>query len=172
MKKSDVYPLGYFITVRAYGTWLHGDARLSVNRKNNQYGTPKIKRNGHFEKQMRDALKHPAVYFDAAKRDVIKTAFENTCQDSCWRIYALHVRTNHVHVVLQADQHANDVMRLLKTKATILLRKTGEIEQDRKVWSRHGSTKYLWTDQSIYRACEYTISEQGNKMTCVDNLIF
>ncbi len=170
MKKSDVYPLAYFITIRAYGTWLHGDERLSVTRKNNQYGAPKIKRNVRFEKQMMNELKYLPVHFDTVKRDIIKTAFENTCQHLRWRIYALHVRTNHVHVVLQADQHANDVMRILKTNATILLRKKSDIEKDRKVWSRHGSTKYLWTDQSIYFACEYTISEQGNKMACIDNL--
>ena len=171
MKKSNIFPLGYFITMRAYGTWLHGDKRLSVNRKNNQYDTPKIKRNGYFEKQMIDELKYPPIYFDQAKREIIKTAIENTCQRSHWHIYALHVRTNHLHIVLQADQQVDDVMRILKTNATILLRKKGEIEQDRKVWSRHGSTKYLWTDQSIYYTCEYTITEQGHQMANIDNLM-
>jgi hypothetical protein len=31
-------PLAYFITFRAYGTWLHGDKRGSVDRHNNRYG--------------------------------------------------------------------------------------------------------------------------------------
>jgi len=33
-------PLGYLITCRTYGTWLHGDARGSVDRDHNVYGTP------------------------------------------------------------------------------------------------------------------------------------
>ena len=170
MKKVNSHPLAYFITVRAHGTWLHGDKRLSHSRRNNQYGTPKIKRNSHLEQQMRNELKYPPMYFDAEKQELIKTAFENTCQYLQWRMYALQVRTNHAHIVLRVDQHVNDAMRILKTNATILLRKKSNIERDRKIWSRHGSTKYLWTDQSIYYACEYTVAEQGKKMAYIDNL--
>ena len=39
---SAYIPLGYLITFRAYGTWLHGDRRRSVDRFHNQYGTPDI----------------------------------------------------------------------------------------------------------------------------------
>ncbi|MGQ0761444.1 MAG: hypothetical protein ACT4OT_05435 [Acidobacteriota bacterium] len=35
------FPLAYLITFRCYGTWLHGDERGSVDRKQNVYGTPK-----------------------------------------------------------------------------------------------------------------------------------
>jgi hypothetical protein len=37
--RGDI-PLAYFFTFRAYGTWLHGDERGSVDRFHNQYGTP------------------------------------------------------------------------------------------------------------------------------------
>jgi len=30
-------PLAYLITFRAYGTWLHGDARGSIDRFHNRY---------------------------------------------------------------------------------------------------------------------------------------
>jgi hypothetical protein len=34
--------LGYLITIRSYGTWLHGDARGSMDRRNyNKFGGPK-----------------------------------------------------------------------------------------------------------------------------------
>ncbi len=36
------FPLAYLITIRCYGTWLHGDERGSVDRKYNRYGTPRI----------------------------------------------------------------------------------------------------------------------------------
>lgn len=35
----DGYPLAYLITCRCYGTWLHGDARGSVDREHNGPGT-------------------------------------------------------------------------------------------------------------------------------------
>jgi hypothetical protein len=36
------FPIAYLITVRCYGTWLHGDDRLSVDRHGHDvYGTPR-----------------------------------------------------------------------------------------------------------------------------------
>jgi hypothetical protein len=36
-------PLAYLITIRSYGTWLHGDERGSMDRREyNQYGDPAI----------------------------------------------------------------------------------------------------------------------------------
>ena len=37
---SGSVPLAYLITFRTYGTWLHGDARGSVDREHNVFGTP------------------------------------------------------------------------------------------------------------------------------------
>ena len=34
------YLLGYVITFRSYGIWLHGDRRGSVNRFHNRHGNP------------------------------------------------------------------------------------------------------------------------------------
>jgi len=39
---TDRISLGYLITFRAYGTWLHGDSRGSVDRFHNRYGSPLI----------------------------------------------------------------------------------------------------------------------------------
>ncbi|MCA1605476.1 MAG: hypothetical protein LC775_08420 [Acidobacteria bacterium] len=36
------FPLAYLISFRAYGTWLHGDKRGPMSRKQNKYGTPRI----------------------------------------------------------------------------------------------------------------------------------
>ena len=44
-------PLGYFVTCRAFGTWLHGDERGSVDRKHNRYGTPRIPANEQWQIQ-------------------------------------------------------------------------------------------------------------------------
>jgi len=35
-------PLGYLITFRCYGTWLHGDERGSTERYHNIYKSPNI----------------------------------------------------------------------------------------------------------------------------------
>ena len=37
------FPLAYLITIRSYGTWLHGDERGSMDRhEHHRYGFPKI----------------------------------------------------------------------------------------------------------------------------------
>jgi hypothetical protein len=40
---DNEFPLAYLITVRTFGTWLHGDERSSVDEHNdlNIYGTPR-----------------------------------------------------------------------------------------------------------------------------------
>ncbi len=48
-------PLAFMITLRAHGTWLHGDRRGSVNRFHNEYGTPRLPPNPlrrHYERQL------------------------------------------------------------------------------------------------------------------------
>lgn len=54
-------PLAYFISIRTYGTWLHGDDRGSVDRQHNEFNTPMLPANSHlrrFEDRTRD---HNAV---------------------------------------------------------------------------------------------------------------
>lgn len=170
MEKSNYHPIAYFITIRAYGTWLHGDKRFSMNRIQNRYGSEKIKRNGHFENLMKNELKDLPMYFDDKKRDIIRNALQNTCHRYQWKLYALHIRTNHAHIVLQSDNKVNEVMQALKANATLLLRKQGEIERGRKVWSHHGSTKYIWTECALHYVCKYTINEQGEKMDYINNV--
>jgi hypothetical protein len=52
-------PLGYLITIRAYGTWLHGTAG-SVDRFHNKYGTPRLpaneKRRQYNQRLLMDAI--------------------------------------------------------------------------------------------------------------------
>jgi len=57
MEKKDnqkTTPLGYIITCRTYGTWLHGDERKSVDPKNNKFGTPRIEHNPILQRSMKN----------------------------------------------------------------------------------------------------------------------
>jgi hypothetical protein len=49
-------PLAYLITFRCYGTWLHGDARGSVDPTHNVYGALKIAANQALENANRKQL--------------------------------------------------------------------------------------------------------------------
>jgi len=53
------------------------------------------------------------------------------------------------------------MMDAFKAFATKELRIAGLIERDFKPWSRHGSTKYLWTEDHIAAAVNYVVNGQG-----------
>jgi hypothetical protein len=52
-------------------------------------------------------------------------------------------------------------MDSFKAYATRALRRAGLIGPDVKVWSGHGSTKYLWTDEHVQKAVEYVVNGQA-----------
>src|SRR5262252_3485283 len=54
-------PMGYLITFRSYGTWLHGDRRGSIDRFHNRYKSPCIAPNARWLRYNIGTLKdHPA----------------------------------------------------------------------------------------------------------------
>ena len=62
-------PLGYLITFRTYGTWLHGDPRGSVDRFHNIYGTPKLPPSPIRQEYERRLMKMPPVKLDLAAQN-------------------------------------------------------------------------------------------------------
>jgi hypothetical protein len=50
--EENPFPLAYLITLRTFGTWLHGDERGSVGRKRNVYGRREIAPNHGLEETM------------------------------------------------------------------------------------------------------------------------
>jgi hypothetical protein len=90
-------PLAYFISFRSYGTWLHGDKRGSIDRFQNQYGTPYIPPNEKWHRYNQKQLKARPLILGAQQRNAIEKAIRETCQIRKWALLAFNVRTNHVH---------------------------------------------------------------------------
>jgi hypothetical protein len=90
------FPLAYFISFRTYGTWLHGDERGSVSRKQNKYGTARIASNKRLQRAERNLLKHPPVTLDAYQRPVVEKAVREVCDHRGYTLLAINVRTQHV----------------------------------------------------------------------------
>ncbi|HLB56824.1 MAG TPA: transposase [Coxiellaceae bacterium] len=170
MKTEDKIPLAYFITFRTYATWLHGDERSSVSRTRNKVGTPKIHPNKNLETQMQALQKDECVILSREHGDVIREATVNLCNKNNWRLYAMHIRSNHVHLTIKADDEPEKMMTKIKSNATFALRKKCGFAVDQKIWSRHGSTKYIWTPESLYYTSDYTTECQGQKMAYYFNL--
>lgn len=162
--QSRSQPLAYLITFRCYGTWLHGDERGSIDRRHyDRYGTPEMPPNKKILGDERRELRTLPVSLDKRRRNVVKAAIEEVCENRNYSLYAVNVRTNHVHVVVGASQKPEAVMNGFKSYATRKLRKARLVTEDAKPWSRHGSTRYLWTDPQLTEAIEYVMFGQGDE---------
>jgi REP element-mobilizing transposase RayT len=107
------------------------------------------------------SLKRRPVVFDAEHRAIIRRTIAKVCAHRNWDLLAVNVRTNHVHVVVAAEDTPELVMTSLKSWSTRRLVAAGVTQRGSPVWSRHGSTRYLWTERQVGDACVYVVEGQG-----------
>ena len=158
-------PLAYFITFRCYGTWLHGDERGSVNRFQNIYGASFVSPNQNWNDFNQNQLKYEPVELDAERRKSVEDALRETCEIRNWGIYALNVRTNHVHIVVSVGtKNPNQVLIALKANATRKMRENKCWNLANTPWAEKGSKRWLWTEKSVERAIDYVINGQGKPL--------
>ena len=101
---------------------------------------------------------------DEPRRKLVRDALVAMCLEKQWNLLALHVRSNHVHVVVQTDREPGRLMSDLKARASRDLNRAGLDTADRKRWTRHGSTLHLFDAAKVEQKIRYTIDEQGEKM--------
>ncbi len=153
--------IAYFLTFRCYGTWLHGDSRGSVDRnQHNAWGLDPIPEIILREKYEIRCMKEKPVSFDERCREIIQSSIRQVCKYNDWQLHALSVMSNHVHIVLSAPIAPEKVMLSLKAWCTRALRQEGLFAQNKRIWSRHGSTKYVWTAEELERVCHYAVEGQ------------
>ena len=163
--------LAYFITFSTYGTWLHGTAKGkgSVDRGHNRRGAPFVEPDEAREARSRDAMTQPRCTLKSAERDVVRDAIIKLCRARGWRLLAVHVRTNHVHVVLAAAENdPGRVMSDMKARASRELTRAGFDDAKRKRWTRHGSTLHLFDEATVADKVDYTLNRQGAPMAFYD----
>ena len=148
-------PLAYFLTWTTYGTWLHGDRRGSVDRTNAWFGTDYHPQSDRWSAASERRMKSPPVVLSPSHRQTVEQALRKHVDLRGWEILALSCRSNHVHAVVAAgDVPPERVMTEMKAYATRALRATGEMTSG-KVWTRHGSTRYVRTSASLEAAVRY-----------------
>jgi REP element-mobilizing transposase RayT len=161
-------PLAYFITFTTYGTWLHGRAPGSVDREHNVPGTPYLPPDGEQAKAVRAEMRQPIYLLDPARREVVLRTILEVARHRKWKIWAVHVRTNHVHVIVTAPCKPEKVMIDFKAWASRRLREVFDEDHDRDRWTQHGSTRYVWDDVALAEKSIYVLDEQGEPMNRFD----
>lgn len=152
-------PLAYLLTWTTYGTWLRGDPRGSV-RDDNRFGAPYADPDAPAAVRDRAHLKHPPVQLSADERAAADRAIRDVCTHRAWALLALNVRTNHVHAVVTAPCPPEKVMVDFKAWSTRKLRSLDPARFADRVWTKHGSTRYLFDHPSVERAIGYVLHEQ------------
>ena len=112
----------------------------------------------------RRRMDQPPYSMDRSRREAVLAAMVERCSDHHWSLLAAHVRTNHVHMVVEAEVGPERIMNDLKSYASQCLNRLGLDEPARKRWARHGSTRWLWKPQSVSAAIRYVVDEQGDRM--------
>ena len=162
--RDDTWPLAYLITYHTYGTWLHGDNRGSVDRLHNLPDTEFVPIDQRRLEAGERHMCHEPLVLNGRQREIVADTVREVAQHRDWTVHALNVRTNHVHIVVTAGTKPEKVMGGFKSWCTRRMVEAGLIARGGKVWTRHGSTRYLWSEQSVEQACRYVIEGQGEPL--------
>jgi REP element-mobilizing transposase RayT len=114
-------------------------------------------------------MDQPPYHLDQIRRDAALEAIHEVCAHRGWILLAAHVRTNHVHTVVEAEVPPERVMRDFKAYASRRLTEMGLDEPSRKRWARHGSTRWLPQWRHVSAAIHYVLAEQGDVMSAFES---
>lgn len=97
-------------------------------------------------------------------RSVVLATLQKHCAHRSWNLLAAHVRSNHVHAIVEAGVRPEKIMNEFKSYASRELNRLGNDGLGRRRWARHGSTRWLWKDRHVHHAIRYVVEEQGEPM--------
>ena len=157
-------PFAYFITFSTYGTWLHGEEKGSVDKHHNRYNSGFLPQNNTRKHYETKKLKNAPVILNENERRIVLHSLKEVCEYRDWQLHAVHVRSNHTHLVVSAQRPPEKILADLKAYATRRLRQSSPFFKERKIWTHHGSTKYVWSQQALVPVLHYVIYEQGTPM--------
>jgi REP element-mobilizing transposase RayT len=161
-----------FVTFTCYGTWLHGDPRGSIDREHNHWQTPPLESDEIREREEFLRLKHAPVVLSTSQRRGVAAAIQEVAEHRHWKLHALNVRTNHIHIVVTANRHGKRVLVDFKSYGTRRLKFLNDLpsacltlgddnSNEYRVWTRGGSARPVGSENAFRRAIEYTLDEQG-----------
>ena len=95
----------------------------------------------------------------------MESALREVCEYRGWELYAINVRTNHVHLVLGiGDTDPGRALNDLKSYATRRLRMNRLWQEQHSPWAARGSNRYLWGHRNLALAGDYVLNGQGGDL--------
>ena len=114
-------------------------------------------------------MDQPPYHLDQIRRDAVLQAIQEVCGHRGWTLLAAHVRSNHVHAVVETETRPERIMSDFKAYASRRLNWMKLDQPNRKRWARHGSTRWLWKPQHVSAAIQYVVDEQGRSMSAFES---
>ncbi len=147
-------PLAFFLTWPTYGTWLPGDERGWVQHGEGFQLPDPIRK-----LEAEAVMSEDACCLDREQRRLVEQTIAKHCEIRGWKFHAVNCRTNHLHIVVSADRHPDEVREQFKAWCT---RRLKELERRRsapnvrqKWWAERGSRRYLGDEDSLEAAILY-----------------
>ena len=149
--------LGYMVTWTAYGSWLQGDRRKYV--KNGQILDP----NPSLERKNKENMKYPKVSLNAPQREIIEKAIIEESAELNQKIYAIAVRTNHIHLVTDCNFiSAASAVSHYKNAARLAVESNGFVG---RLWTKGFSVRYCFDEDQLNKVIQY-VNRHNQKPTC------
>ena len=149
-------PLAYLITFSCYGARLHGEDKATVDRDHNKPAGRHVPEDMRRARAASRLMSEPPYRLNPEARARTLHAMQEVCTCRGWPLYAAHVRSNHVHIVVAAKQQPEVMMTTFKAHAMRALSQA-EPASRTKCWSRHGSTRWLWDPEQVSQAVSYVL---------------
>lgn len=153
-------PLAYLLTWTTYGTWLPGDDRGWVEKRADF-------READIERQRQAVMRmtEDAIVLTSEQRELVESVIRKHCEIRKWHLHAVNCRTNHVHAVITADRHPDDIMDQLKAWCTRRLKEHQKAESPserarQNWWTQRGSKQPINDLDGLAGAVEYVIDGQ------------
>jgi len=135
------------LTWTAYGSWLQGDRRKYV--KNGQILDP----NPSLETKNKENMKYPKVSLNAPQREIIEKAIIEESAGLNQKIYAIAVRSNHIHLVTDCNFiSAASAVSHYKNAARLAVESNGFVG---RLWTKGFSVRYCFDEDQLKKVIQY-----------------
>ena len=117
---------------------------------------------------MRERMTDEPVEFDLAQRQLVEQTIDDHCRIRSWSLHARNARSNHIHIVVTAEQPPEVVMSQLKAWCSRKLSDTAGFSSEgrakhagrRKWFTEHGSTMWINDEDYFHHAIRYVLEGQ------------
>jgi REP element-mobilizing transposase RayT len=157
------FPMAYHITWGTYGTRLHGGDRVTVDRKENQFGDPIIGIDPDWQMAEQRLMRFPQRLLSLEQKLFVQNKIPEICQRGKWNFIATAAAKNHVHNVVGAAVDGKDIRKWLKRWISEAMNAQWPLKPDEVWWAECGSVKWIWNRGYYERVVQYVEDQRARQ---------